>query len=80
MNGRNPQWRLSKTPALSLALPARVFIEVRQRGSHKPFVSCVCGRTMDDRNVFIEPPYAVPYAQWCGRGKIPRASPIPVRF
>jgi hypothetical protein len=49
MNGRNPQWRLSKTPALSLALPARVFIEVRQRGSHKPFVSCVCGRTMNER-------------------------------
>jgi len=48
MNGRNPQWRLSKPRAVA-GTAARVFIEVRQRGSHKPFVSCVCGRTMNER-------------------------------
>lgn len=36
MNGWNPQWRLSITPALSLALPARVFIEVAEFGPAIP--------------------------------------------
>lgn len=37
-----------------------------------------CHPSRDDVNLFIEPPCTVPYARWCGRGKIARSSPIPI--
>lgn len=60
------QWRISCSPALSIALPNRLFVRLAYRSYRQATIN------------ITEPPYTDPYVRWCGRRLIVRSAPIPI--
>ena len=60
-------WRLSRSPGLSFALPAKYFCNTG-------ITEAVCETVLINRTAVVRDPYA----RWCGRGEVARPLPIPI--
>jgi hypothetical protein len=63
-------WRLSRSPALTMALPGGYF---DGRGVPHLYRRHWCSRKPPNRRI------RDPYVRWCGRGEVVRPPPIPIR-